>query len=267
MKMQLIVEIHDVTPARWPEVDALVHRLGRLGVLQPTLLVVPDYELRGSSTGWDMRQHPHYLRWLRERVSGGAEVVLHGLTHRAPSAPPFGLRSMFMHTLYSRGCAEFAHLDYHAASMRLSRGLEILAECGLEAAGFVAPAWQQSDAAQRAVADAGFAFSAFIDSVRDLRSREREYAPCLTFAAANALIDAGKRLVMRAIERRDASVGLLRVALHPEDMRRAGLIEHIERRIVALLKTRALTDYRRYFDLPKEPSREPESANSSIFAA
>ena len=43
--------------------------------------------------------------------AAGAEIVLHGLTHRAPGAPPPGLVNALMHRWFSRGCDEFAHLS------------------------------------------------------------------------------------------------------------------------------------------------------------
>jgi predicted deacetylase len=253
--MQLIVEIHDVTPALWPEVDAIVRRLASVGIERPTLLVAPEYE--HNNVRWDMRQQPHYCDWLCALVEKGAEVVMHGLTHCAPRATkptstairPSLIRPTLMHALHSRGCAEFAHLDLDQARGRLTRGLGILTECGLETSGFVAPAWQQSEATKVAVCEAGFSFSAFIDSVLDVQTSQTRRAPCLSFAASHALIDAGKRLTMRMVEKRNAAVPLLRVALRPDDMRRPGLVAHIESRILGLLQTREPTSYRRFVGL------------------
>lgn len=253
LRRKLLVEIHDVTPAAWAEVQTLAEALASLGIDKPALLVVPAFEdARGR---WDLRDSPEAAQWLRERAAAGCEIVLHGLTHRAPAPPPPGLKNAFMHYAFSRGCAEFAHLDARKARDRLALGRRILAECGLSAEGFVAPAWQQSPAALAAVRTAGFHYTAFLDRVVPLslprwRWPAAQTAPALTFAAGHPLIDHGKRWVMRKIESRARDRSLLRVALHPEDVQRArrgqrygSLLTHILRRIIQLQGERELTSY------------------------
>lgn len=241
--LRMTVEIHDVTPALWPEVHAIQGRLAAIGLPRPTLLVVPEYEeIEGRR--WDLREQRHFVDWLAELAHSGAEIVHHGLTHRAAGSPPRGLRAAFMHYFYSRGQAEFAHLDFIEARRRLRRGRRILEDCGLESVGFVAPAWQQSEQALAAVAAEGFSYSAFFDSLWTAkRPNARLYAPALTFAAGHALIDHGKRVVMRGVEQLAAKEPLLRVALHPEDARRPGLLPHILGRIVALRARRRVCTY------------------------
>ncbi|MBW2732975.1 MAG: DUF2334 domain-containing protein [Deltaproteobacteria bacterium] len=241
--LKMTVEVHDVTPALWPEVHSLVHQLTCLGVPHPTLLVVPEYEER-EGRRWDLREQPHFVEWLKGLAESGAEIVQHGLTHRASGPHPGGIRAALMHHVYSRGCAEFADLDFISARKRLRRGRRILEDCGLTSLGFVAPAWQQSEQALAAVAAEGFAYSAFFDSLWTAeKPNQRVYAPGLTFAAGHSLVDYGKRIYMRGVERLAAKEPLLRVALHPEDARLPGLVPHILRRISALRERRELTDY------------------------
>ena len=217
-KRLLTVEIHDVTPAHH---DAILHlrtALRRAGVRRPTLLVVPRYRAE-SGLRWDLRDAPQTLEWLHAEVSAGAEIVQHGLTHRAPRPPPRSLRAGLMHRHFSRGCAEFAFLTYAEARERLLVGRRVLAACGLESHGFIAPAWQQSPGAQRAIRDLGFRFTATFGGVRALV----EPGPglvgslALTFDAAGRTIDYGKRLVMRGFERINRHAPIVRLALHPSD--------------------------------------------------
>jgi predicted deacetylase len=149
-----------------------------------------------------------------------------------------------MHRHFSRGCAEFAHLERAEAARRLAEGRRILEGIGLQAQGFVAPAWQQSAAALDAVQEAGFAFTAFLDHVLLLNGgRSRVSGPALTYDTPHAAIDLGKRAVMRCWAHLQRDAPLLRVALHPDDVLAPGRLCHVLRRIEALGRVRRLVCY------------------------
>lgn len=239
----MTVEIHDISPATFDEAVALGQALEAIGVDRPTLLVVPQFEDEQHRT-WDLRQHGGLVQWLRARQLAGAEIVQHGLTHRAPAPPPRGVRHAMMHSWFSRGCAEFAHLDHTEAVSRLLTGRRILQECGLLAEGFIAPAWQQSQASIRALLGLGFRFTAFLNKVQPLVGGHAAVAtPALTFAAPNAVVDYGKRAVMRGVEAWARPAPLLRVALHPEDLRGARPAAHAVERVRRLMRHRRLVTY------------------------
>lgn len=248
-RLALTVELHDVHPGALTEVRSMHRALRRVGVERPTLLVVPRFRDPDGRV-LDLRRHPGLCAWLRRRQSEGCEVVLHGLSHRAPGPPPPGLRKALMHNLFSRGCAEFAHLDGPAARRRLRLGRAILAACGLRCRGFIAPAWQQSAAAIAQLAGLGFRFTAFLTHVLCLDPAGAHRAlrtPALTFDAPNPAVDLGKRGVMRTLEHWARRLPLLRVALHPADLHGARPLGHILRRIRALLRWRRLVSYRTWF--------------------
>jgi predicted deacetylase len=241
----MTVEIHDVSPATFDEVRELDAALARLGVDRPCLLVVPRHE------GQDLREAPEVAAWLRRRQLAGAEIVQHGLTHRAPGPPPRGLRNAVMHSWFSRGTAEFAHLSREQAARRLLDGKRILEECGLHPAGFIAPAWQQSPAALSTVARLGYRFTAFLGKVLTF-GRAELATPALTFAAPNAWVDYVKRLVMRGLEAWARPAPLLRVALHPEDLRGARPADHALERMRRLKRYRRLVTYSEWLDDKRE---------------
>lgn len=243
-RLGLSVEIHDVSPAAEAEVRWMRWRLRRLGVERPALLVVPCWQdERGRRL--DLRSAPGLLEWLRREQEAGAQIVQHGLTHRAPRPPPPGLVNAFYHQAFSRGCAEFAHLTFEEARERLRRGRHILSACRLHAEGFVAPAWLQSPEALAAVWAEGYSFTAFLNKVVwfGAQGAETVPSPALTFDAAHPAIDYGKRVVMRAIEERSREASLVRLALHPADVRGARPFEHILERLRALLRVRNLMTY------------------------
>jgi len=241
----MTVEIHDVSPATFDEVRELDAALARLGVDRPVLLVVPRHE------GQDLRRAPQVAAWLRGRQQAGAEIVQHGLTHRASGRPPRGLRNAVMHSWFSRGTAEFAHLTREEAATRLVDGRRILLECGLRPSGFIAPAWQQSPAALETVARLGYRFTAFLGKVLSFGSPEL-VTPALTFAAPNAWIDYAKRLVMRGLEAWARPSPLLRVALHPEDLRGARPAEYALERLRRLKRHRRVVTYSEWLDAPAQ---------------
>jgi len=239
----LTVEIHDASPATADDVEALRSELADLGVDRATLLVVPAYvDPQGRS--WDLRDHAGFAEWLRRQQQHGSEIVLHGLTHRAPGSPPPHLADRLLHRWFAQGCDEFACLSRAEATRRLEAGRGILRACGLWAEGFVAPAWLQSRAALEAVERLGFRYTAFLTHVQPLvGDRTPVYTPALTFAAPSPLVDYGKRAVMRGCEAWARPAPLLRVALHPGDRHGARPFEHALARLRRLLRYRRLVTY------------------------
>ena len=243
------VEVHDVSPATDGEVRIIRRALRTIGVTCPTLLVVPALE-DGDRVSWDLRKAPAFAARLRRWQAAGAEIVQHGLSHRAAGPPPPGLAHSAMHRWFSRGLAEFAHLSYPEATARLTEGARILAAVGLWTEGFVAPAWQQSLDAIDAVADQNFRFTAFFHHILPLDdpAAGRVRAPVLTFDAPNAAVDRCKRTVMRVLEATTRDAPLLRVALHPADARPGGPLVHVIRRLAVLLGTRRHVSYRMWLE-------------------
>lgn len=256
----LTVEIHDVSPATWAEVDHIKFSLAEIGVDRTSLLVIPRcHDLDGGYH--DLRDFPEMVDRLRDDADNGSEIIQHGLTHRAPGPPPPGLRNAFMFSVFSRGCAEFAHLSEDEATWRLRKGRTILQECGLDAAGFIAPAWQQSRGSTAAATALDYRFTAFLNHVLPLRGERRPLrTPALTFDAPNPLVDRGKRVVMRCFERLARSTPLLRVALHPSDVHGERPLDHIIGRLKVLIRQRQLVTYEQWLDRAVPTSRQREAA-------
>ncbi|HOX45402.1 MAG TPA: DUF2334 domain-containing protein [Myxococcota bacterium] len=239
----LTVEIHDVSPCTWSEVRTLRQAVVRVGVPRVSLLVIPAH-LDPTGLAHDLRAAPALAGWLRSEAAQGSDIVLHGLTHRAPQPPPAGWLAWLGDRCFARGTAEFAHLRAGEARLRLETGQRILEECGLRPQGFIAPAWLQSQGALEAVAALGFRFTAFLNKVVTLGGLPRTWpTPALTFDAPNALVDLGKRAVMRGLEALAREAPLVRVALHPADLHHGRPLGHILDRLEALLGVRRPTTY------------------------
>jgi uncharacterized protein len=188
--VSLLVSIHDVTPALQDGVRRLWDMCAARG-LSPALLVVPDWQ--GE---WPLERHPAFVKWLRERASGGAEIVLHGVRH-------------------SRG--EFQALDRAAARERIDRGLASLRALGLEPGGFVPPAWLAREDGHTAVRDAGLGFSEDERSVHLFPAGRRVASPAVRWSARTPLRAWGSVAVARGrwlVQRR---ARYPRIAFHPQD--------------------------------------------------
>jgi uncharacterized protein len=189
-RVSLLVSIHDVTPALGAGVLRLWEMCAARG-LSPALLVVPDWH--GE---WPLERHPGFVRWLLERASGGAEIVLHGERH-------------------SRG--EFRTLDRAGARERIDRGLGSLRALGLEPAGFVPPAWLARDEGHGAARDAGLGFSEDARSVRLFPSGRRVPSPAVRWSARTPVRAWGSVVVARGRWLLQRRARCPRVAFHPQD--------------------------------------------------
>jgi predicted deacetylase len=188
--VSLLVSIHDVTPAQEAGVLRLWEMCTTRGV-SPALLVVPDWH--GE---WPLDRHPGFLRWLRERASAGAVIILHG-EHHTPG--------------------EFRGLGQAAARERIDRGLTFLRWLGLEPAGFVAPAWLAGEEGHAAVREAGLGFSEDERSILLFPDGRRVASPAVRWSARTPARAWGSVAVARGRWLLQRGARYPRVALHPQD--------------------------------------------------
>jgi predicted deacetylase len=136
----------------------------------------------------------------------------------------------------ARGAAEFGALDEAAAAARLAAGRRVLADLGLPVRGFTPPGWLASAATDRALRAAGFSYTTSHAGLRDLGTGRLVRG----FALSHRPGGAGERLGALALRglagwgaRRG---GLVRIALHPDDLSRPGLRDVTLRAIEAVLR-------------------------------
>ncbi|MFG2039985.1 DUF2334 domain-containing protein [Dactylosporangium sp. NPDC048998] len=230
----MVVSVHDVAPATADETARWCADADALGI-PVSLLVIP-----GPWRGMELSEHDGYAEVLRERAARGDELVLHGWCHRA--GPDGGAVRRAVGRAVARGAAEFAALDEQQATERLDAAKAVLDRLGLHTTGFTPPGWLASPAAVRALANAGFRYTTDHFGVKDLRSGRASVAR-RGFALSHRPGGTGERLgsaVLRAgaawaARRR----GLVRVALHPDDLHRPGLRDDTLRAIEGALQAGA----------------------------
>lgn len=220
--MTLLVSIHDVTPAFEAEVRTLHAMCVRIGV-EPALFAVPDWH--GE---WPLEGHPRFVQWLLARASAGAEIVLHGERH-----DEVGLRRGIGDSLRAWGRTaregEFLTLDYAAARVRMERGIDRLHALGLSPVGFVPPAWLCRAATHRAAADLGLRFTEDEHGLQIHPARGRVRAPALRWSARSGVRARGSSIVADVRWKLQRGAPVIRLALHPGDLRHPTVVRSIER--------------------------------------
>ncbi|MFD0579823.1 polysaccharide deacetylase family protein [Dactylosporangium darangshiense] len=226
------MSVHDVAPATADETARWCADADALGI-PVSLLVIP-----GPWRGMSLTEHGDYAQVLRERAAHGDELVLHGWCHQA--GPEGTAVRRAVGRAVARGAAEFAALDEEQAARRLDDAKAVLDRLGLSTTGFTPPGWLASPAAQRALAGAGFRYTTDHLGVKDLRSGRSRRG----FALSHRPGGTGERLGS-AILRAGASWaarrrrGLVRVALHPDDLHRPALRDDTLRAIEGALRAGA----------------------------
>ncbi len=213
----LVVSVHDVAPATAAACRAWVHDLDRRGV-PASLLVIP-----GPWRGPSILHDAETAVWLHRRVDAGDEVVQHGWLHGGVPGGPRWRQTMGK--VVARGCAEFVALDEDEAVRRLGHGRDILDRIGFAVDGFTPPGWLASPGSMRAVRRLGFAYTTSHAGIHPLPAGPIIWAPALSHRPGGLGERAAVDLLTR-VSRRSAAAGRgVRIALHPADRTRPGLVQ------------------------------------------
>ncbi len=233
----LAASIHDIAPATFDHVRPIAALLDELGVRPINLLVIPQHHNSAP-----LLETPSLVDWLRARQAEGDEILQHGCEHRLIRRPASRLEALHIRAL-SRGEGEFANLDEAEAGARLRRGRKILEACGLRASGFVAPGYLLSLPARRAVAAAGFSHVPQLFSLWEPPRGRTRFAPAIFFDPHTALIRrltfAYSSLALQVLARHP----ILRVAIHPPDLRDPRTAAALRAALTVALRTRTPTTY------------------------
>lgn len=236
-RADLLVSIHDVTPAHERSLEALYRLLDEVGVRRYALLVVPNWH-----GAWPLADFPRFTAGLRQRAAAGAEIVLHGLRH-----DEVGQRRTLAHRARTFGRTdregEFASLDAPEAAARIDQGRAALRAAGLEPVGFVAPAWLARPDLARVARNAGLRFIEDTQALTALAHGERIPAPATCWSTRRAWRRAGSVVVAAARLRLERARPLVRIAFHPPDAAWPWVLASCRRTLAALLERRAVITY------------------------
>jgi len=252
----LCVSIHDVAPSTWADCARLAAALREVADLPLSWLVVPRYHERADDD-------TALRAGLDAALARGDELVLHGYTHLDTAARGHGLRQRFLRGVYTQREGEFAALGAGEARRRIELGLGWFRERGWPAAGFVAPAWLLGQGAWTALQDFPFAYTTTFTRFHLLEqgAGHAMFAPSLVYAARNRTGRALSPVAADLVARWQARSPLVRLSLHPPDVRHPRLLEHAQELVERLLLTRRAvtkeTCARIYQPRPHHPPRQP----------
>jgi hypothetical protein len=235
----LIVSVHDVAPATRAAAEEIVAQLSHHRVPVCSLLVVPNYHHRGSST-----EDRGFVRWLQDLEAEGHEIVIHGYFHERPRRNGENLRERFFTRSYTNDEGEFYDLDYDEALHRITRARDEFARAGLTPRGFIAPAWLLGSAAERAAAEAEMEYTTRLTGIRDLRYGDNFLARTLVYSVRSGWRRVASMVWNGALARQLAGAPLARVSIHPPDRNHPEIWQQILRLTDRLVENRTATTYR-----------------------
>lgn len=233
----LLASIHDVSPRFEGEVDALVDRLSERLSGKLAMLVVPNHWHSAPLVPGS----PFAAR-LRQWADSGVEMFLHGFYHRdearhASAADRFRARHL------TAGEGEFLGLGRAEAARRIADGRALVEDItGRPMAGFIAPAWLYGPGAMEALREAGIALAENHWRVWSPRSgRLLARGPVITWASrtrARLLSSLAAAAALRTLP-----IPVLRVGVHPPDVRSPALLKSIDATFAAGLRSRRAGRY------------------------
>jgi uncharacterized protein len=217
----LLASIHDVSPRFDSEVDRLIDLLAPHVGTKMAMLVVPNHWgdapiVPGSP----------FAGRLRSWAEQGVEMFLHGFTHRDDeqhSGASDWARARFM----TAGEGEFLGLSHSEAAARIADGRALIeGVIGRPIDGFVAPAWLYGDGAREALKEASIPLAE--DHLRvwsPATGAELAWGPVITWASRTRARLLSSLAAAAALRR--APLHVLRIGVHPPDVRHPALVASI----------------------------------------
>ena len=226
----LCVSVHDVAPVTWDECARLAEALREVADIPLTWLVVPHYHRAGGDAA-------RMEAGLERALARGDELALHGFTHLDTEPRGPGLGERFLRGAYSRE-GEFAALPADEAARRIQRGLDWFAERGWPVRGFVPPAWLMGPGAWQALRAFDFDYTTTFRRFHLLPGDASVLSPSLVYAARNHSGRLASPPLAHALALLLARRPLVRLSLHPPDVRYPRLLRHAQATLRRLLATR-----------------------------
>lgn len=209
----VLLVLHDVAPSTWTDYQPFVEAVDALGNVPMTWLVVPNFHRHTT-----LDAHPAFCRMLDTRAARGDELALHGYFHDDQEPRPTTPRDWFMRRVYTHE-GEFYRLSRETALARLRDGIDVFQRHGWPLHGFVAPAWLMSDGTREALCELPFSYTSDPQHLYRLPDFTAIDAPGLVWSARSAWRRGLSKLVCEQRQQRWCQTPVIRLGLHPVDMR------------------------------------------------
>ncbi|KAB0497122.1 DUF2334 domain-containing protein [Pseudomonas moorei] len=209
----LLLVLHDIAPQTWADYQPFVEAVDALGNVPMTWLVVPNFHKHN-----DLEAHPGFRRLLSGRLALGDELALHGYFHCDDGPMASNPRDWFMRRIYTHE-GEFYSLSREAALTRLHAGIDMFQRYHWPLHGFVAPAWLMSEGTRQALRQLPLSYTSDPQHLYKLPDFAVVDAPGLVWSARSAWRRGLSKLVSDQREQRWRQAPVIRLGLHPVDMR------------------------------------------------
>ncbi len=209
----VLLVLHDVAPSTWADYQPFIEAVDALGNVPMTWLVVPDFHRHNT-----LDDHPVFCRQLDARVARGDELALHGYFHDDQEPGPTTPRDWFMRRVYTHE-GEFYGLSRETALARLRAGIDVFQRYDWPLHGFVAPAWLMSDGTRQALRELPLSYTSDPQHLYRLPDFTAIDAPGLVWSARSAWRRRVSKIVSEQRQQRWRQAPVIRLGLHPVDMR------------------------------------------------
>lgn len=228
----LLASIHDVSPRFESEIDRLLDHLSASVGNRVAMLVVPNHWHQSPIVPGS----PFAAR-LRRWGESGVEMFLHGFYHRDEVRHESGADRMRARHM-TAGEGEFLGIDRGEAEHRIHDGRALIEDViGRQIDGFVAPAWLYGRGALEALSESGIALAEDHWRVWSPRSgRILTRGPVITWASRSRSRLLSSLAAAAAL--RHVPIPVLRIGVHPPDVRSPALLRSIAATFAAALKSR-----------------------------
>ncbi|MDQ0652702.1 DUF2334 domain-containing protein [Pseudomonas cedrina] len=213
VERSVLLVLHDVAPHNWADYRPFVEAVDKLGNVPITWLVVPDFHHHDA-----LPVDGDFRRLLDSRVARGDELALHGYFHSDDQPAPRTPKDWFMRRVYTHE-GEFYQLSEAQALARLRAGIDIFQRNGWPLHGFVAPAWLMSQGTRDALRQLPVSYTSDPQHLYRLPDFTRVDAPGLVWSARSAWRRGLSKVISDRREQRWRSAPVIRLGLHPVDMR------------------------------------------------
>jgi len=242
----LVVCLHDVHAGNYRIFNDFIDELKQIGVSFVSLLVVPHMH-KAHGLDFDIT----FVHWLKEKQAQGHEIVLHGFYHYEENKKD-SIIKQFISSVYTAHEGEFYRISYADAENRIKKGLRIFHSNGLKTYGFVAPAWLINDNTIRALKNAGLNYTTTLTGILLVKSGEFIKAPVLSLTSRSFLRKILSIIWANFFRIISCFFPVVRVAVHPGDLKSPMLKGKLFSEIVRFKKGRNCLTYNRFLDLYAE---------------
>ena len=240
----VVVSIHDVSPGHREATERIMAELREAGIIRFVLLVVPNHHCQEY-----FLDHPEFCQWLRDLENEGHEIVVHGYHHRRDQRPGETFRQKLATQYYTAGEGEFYDITGADALRVISQARQEFRKIGLKPKGFVAPAWLLSDGADRALQRLGVCYTTRLGGLFDYTTGTQHHSQSLVWSTRSAWRRAMSLLWNAYLFRKLSTTQLLRISVHPADVRHPAVWRQIKALAAKALKDRVPTTFTAYLNL------------------